>query len=141
MDPIESSLHVGETRSQSANDVGIRSCAETDAIHYAGEPNVWLRQHINVSPHPRRNVLQSAFSEISDGPPGPCIDKGKHLLTYVRVGAFRDCEISYARIERRVDSAVIEIVTRSFHCRYTSAPLVDEWLEGCHRMFGLFMSR
>ena len=55
-------------------------------------------------------VTKLGLAKVRHGPPDARVDQSEHLLAGVRVGALRDGEIGYARIERRVDAAVVEVV-------------------------------
>src|SRR6266849_36916 len=140
MHPVERSLYVGEAAGfQMTEDVRVGSDAEPDAINYAGKAHVRFREHINVSRHPRHNILKRAFAEITNRPPGARINKREHLLPHMRVGALRDIEICHARVERRIDPAVVEVVTGAFHSRRSRATLVDERFKRSYGMYGLFV--
>src|SRR6202162_2017706 len=102
MHPIKRSLYVGEAAGfQMTEDVRVGSDAEADAVNHAGKAHVRFREHVNISRHPRHNMLKRAFTEITNRPPGTRVDKREYLLTYMRVGAFRNIEICHARIEDR----------------------------------------
>ena len=100
---------------ETANHVRIGSHAETDAVHHARKAHVRFRQDIDVGPHARSDMLQLAFAEVGDRPPGARVNQHEHLLTGVRVGAFGNREIGDPRIEWRVDPAVVEVVARGLH--------------------------
>src|SRR5260370_34653874 len=139
MHPVERSLYVGQAWSQSAENVGTRRYAETDAVHYPGKAHIRFGQHINIGRHPRHDVLKRAFAEITNCPPGARVNQCEHLLTHMRVGAFGDGEVCHTCVERRIDSAVVEVIPGGLHRRGSLPTLVDEWFERSYGMCRLFL--
>src|ERR1700730_8588204 len=60
MHPVERSLYVGEAGFQTASNAGIRSDAEPDAIHDAGEAHLGFGQYVNIRLHPWRDAMKRA---------------------------------------------------------------------------------
>jgi hypothetical protein len=89
--------------------------------------------------HARFYVLELAFPEISDGPPGAGVNERENAFAHVSVGAFGDGEIGYARVERRINAAIIEIVASSFHGGLLCASLVDQRFQSGDGMLGLLV--
>src|SRR5260370_24252212 len=137
MYPVECSLSVWQSRSWAAKRVRIRCNAESHAIHDSGEAHVGFRQHVNICAHPGRNVAEISFAKIANDPPCSHIDECEDLLADMRVSAFRDGEIGHSRIERRIDSTIVEIVAGCLYSRRARSTLVDEWFERGYGVQGL----
>src|SRR5260370_36715308 len=131
MYPVECSLSVWQSRSWAAKRVRIRCNAESHAIHDSGEAHVGFRQHVNICAHPGRNVAEISFAKIANDPPCSHIDECEDLLADMRVCAFRDGEIGHSRIERRLDSTIVDIVTCClFYRRYRTTFVVARLVIG-----------
>src|SRR5262249_43063816 len=74
----------------------------------------------------RRNVLELPLAKVPHGPPGTRIDQCEYLLADVSVSPFRNRQIGYVCIERRVDPAVVKVVSGGLHCRLSCAALAQE---------------
>src|SRR5271163_4315691 len=125
MHPIQGSLHIGKAGLQRANEIGIRGNTEADTVHNAGKTQVRSREHVNIGVHSRHDVSELALAEIADGPPHASVNQRKELLSYVRVGAFGDSEVSYACVEGRIHAAVVQIVASSLNGRSAGAALAS----------------
>src|SRR5258708_33919495 len=102
----------------------IWSCAEADTVHFPGKANVRLRWKKDVCPHAGLDMLQRTLAKVADCPPCARIDQCEHLLTHMRVSTLGNRKVGHTRIERCVDSAIIEIVSGGFYRRGPSATLV-----------------
>src|ERR1700741_1117927 len=124
MHPIECSLRVRKARFQATKDIRIRSNAKTHAVHNTSKSQPRFRQNVDVGPHTRHDVLEFAFVEVTDRPPGPRVNQSEYLLPHMGVGTFGKIEICYERIERRIDPAVSEVISRGLHGRRSRAALI-----------------
>src|SRR5580698_3762937 len=57
MHPVESALHIGQTGLEAANNIRVRSHAESDAVYDARKTDVRLRHDVYVCPCARRDML------------------------------------------------------------------------------------
>jgi len=124
MNPIEGSLRVRKPGSEAAKDIRIRSNAKTHAVHNTSKSQTRFRQNVDVGPHTRHDVLEFAFAEVTDRPPGPRVNQSEYLLPHMGVGTFGKIEICYERIERRIDLAISEVISRGFYGRCFGAALI-----------------
>ncbi len=67
-------------------------------------------EHVDVGMHPRVDVPQLSFTEVSYGPPHARVDEREHLLADVRISALRDGEVGYPRVKGRIDTAIVQVV-------------------------------
>ncbi len=117
---------------ESANNVGVRSHAKSDAIHHARKTHVRFGQDIDVSAHSGRDALSCPSRKFATAHHVRASIEREHLLPGVRIGAFRNREIRDSSVERSVDAAVVQVVARSVYRRRFCAALVDERFERRH---------
>jgi len=84
-----------------------------------------FRKHVNICPHPWRDVLEGAFTKITNCPPRACVNQYENLLAHMRVGTFRNSEIRDPRIKWCIDPAVVEVVLRVLYSRCSGPTLVS----------------
>src|SRR6516162_11657140 len=130
MYPVECSLHIGKAGLQTANHVLIRGDAETDAVHHARKTYIRFRHYVDIGFHSGPDVLELAFTEVSNSPPRARVDEREHLLAHMGVSAFGNGEVGHASIERGVDPAIVEVVAGVLHRGCPGPTLVDERFEG-----------
>src|ERR1700722_15532229 len=124
MHPVERSLRVWKAGFEAAKDIRIRSNAKTDAVHNTSKSQTRFRQNVDVGPHTRHDVLEFAFAEVTDRPPGTRVNQSEYLLPHMGVGTFGKIEICYEGIEWCVDPAVSEVISRGLHGRRSRAALI-----------------
>ena len=74
--------------------------------------------------------MELGLAEVRDGPPDARIDQGEDLLAGVGVSALGDIQIGHARIERRVDLAIVEVVFSGSDRRSAALTLRCERING-----------
>ena len=57
--------------------------------------------------HPGLDVPELRFAEVCHRPPYARVDQSKDLLARMRISALRDIEISYPRVERSINLAIV----------------------------------
>ena len=106
---------------------------------HAGKAHVGFRQYINIRMHSGRDVYNLALAEVAHGPPCPRIDQREYFLPNVSVGTLGNIQVGHESIERRVNPAIVEVITGVLYCRLSGAALIHKWLEGGHRMLRLLV--
>ena len=111
MHPVQRALHIGQaSAAECADQSGIRLHAEADAIDHAVIAHIGAREHVDIGMHSRLDVPELGLAEVGDGPPDARVDQREHLLAGVGVSALRDGEIGDARVKRRIDAAVVQVI-------------------------------
>src|ERR1700722_18280791 len=81
MHPVESALHVGQTRLETANNVRVRSHAESHAVYNTRKTGIRLRHDVYVGPRARSDALELTFAKVGDRPPGAGVNQCEYLLS------------------------------------------------------------
>src|SRR5580704_3058913 len=85
MHPVESALHIGQTRRKTAHHVRVWGHAESHAVYNTRKTDIRLRHDVHVGPRARRDALELAFAKIGYRPPGACVNQCEYLLPDMRI--------------------------------------------------------
>src|ERR1700722_19191537 len=103
MHPVERALHIGQTSRETANNIRIRSDAESDAFYHTRKTDIGLRHDVHIRRRAGSNVFELTFAKIGDGPPGARVNEREYLLADMSVSSFGNSQIRDASGKRRVN--------------------------------------
>src|SRR5262249_1938933 len=110
MHPIERLFDIGEA----GGDLAIlRKDSISDAFHNASKFAVWVFHQEHIDMAALGNVPQFRFPVVCDYPPGARVHESKHWTTRTGIGALRNVQVGYVRLERCDYMAALEIQARA----------------------------